>query len=366
MGKLKMYNKDDYLFIASRIRVMENKLLTKQDYEAMLISESLTEIYRILEEHGIKGKESSFGERDYEQALSDMLISSYGEILGSVPNPELFSILTYPYDCNNLKAVLKGTESGVPYEHALVPLGTVSLERVKENVKNRDFSEFPENMREAAREAILLLAKTKMPQTAELLLDSACFADIQAAVNENPVPLFSELLKIKADTVNILSSLRICKLFSGEKAADIMEKTFVSGGSLPIDIFIGVIEAGALENGQTTGVDDESGLIKNEEDKFLEKVETALAERLVYTEYSNFGKRLFSGGISVYEAEKILDDIYIKKAKSSREVLSGAEVIAGYLLAIENQVKNIRIILAGKKHKADYKSLSERLRESYV
>lgn len=90
-----------------------------------------------------------------------------------------------------------------------------------------------------------------------------------------------------------------------------------------------------------------------------------LSNRLEYTRY---------GGLAVYIGaniplsllERQADDILISVAKQAKTVPFGAEVIIGYAAAVEYEIKNIRILLAGKETGLSTESIRERLRESYV
>ena len=64
--------------------------------------------------------------------------------------------------------------------------------------------------------------------------------------------------------------------------------------------------------------------------------------------------------------EKTADDIWMSRAKEAKYVPFGAPVLLGYLIALEYQTKNIRIILAGKDTGLSSEIIRERLRATYA
>ena len=68
----------------------------------------------------------------------------------------------------------------------------------------------------------------------------------------------------------------------------------------------------------------------------------------------------------LYLIEKEADNFWLQKAKAAKYVPFGAPVLVGYMIALEYEVKNIRIILAGKDAGLSAETIKERLRETYV
>ncbi len=314
---------------------MENSLFKGETFRALAEARSLNELYGILEDNGIVPEIGSYGEKSFEKGLRTLLDVAYLDILESVPTPELFTVFTYPYDCINLKTALKCAEKGVSADKLLLPYGTVSPENVTEAVLKRDFSVFPSNMAAAAESAIEEFAKSRSPQSIDLLLDRALYLDMTESVSENPVPFFHRMLEIKADTVNVQSAVRIMKI-SGDLS--LFENAYVEGGTLTLSVF-----SDAFENGVET---------------LIPALKGGPYEKLTDT---------FSGGkVNLDELEKTADKIYFDFIKTTKSVQSGAEVVAGYIAAVEAQVKNVRILTTGKKLSIGANALLERLRESYV
>ena len=314
---------------------METALFKNETFTALAEARSIPELYGILEDNGLSCENGRFGEKSFEKGLKALLDVAYLDVLAGVSAPELFTVFTYPYDCINLKTALKCAEKGRDADGLLLPYGTVSPETVTEAVLKRSFNAFPSNMAQAAEKAIGEFAKTRNPQVIDLTLDRALYLDMSASVSENPVEFFQRLLEIKADTVNILTAIRIIKM---NGSASLFESTYAQGGTLTLSVF-----TDAFENGMEVVIDALKG-----------------------GRYEKLIDSLSCSEINLTEAERVADKIYFDFIKTAKDIQSGAEVVAAYIAATEAQVKNIRILIAGKKLSVKPEALFERLSESYV
>lgn len=294
------------------------------------------ELYRLLSDNGIVSVLGENGEKDVESSLRALLSLAYTDVLGSVPSPELFTVFTYPYDCNNLKLAIKCSLKGIAPDAFLLPYGTVPPEMLSEAIRKRSFSAFPSNMATAATEAFDAFAKTGSAQEIDLLLDKALFRDMRDSVAVNPIASFRTLLEIKADNVNILSAVRVSRLGGGYS---FFERAYVDGGSLPPSLFKKAFEVGF----------------------------TAFAEELSENErYRAIAEVLKRSSVSITEAESTADRIYYGFIRGAFSIQSGAETVAGFLAATEAEVKSVRILIAGKRLSKNAEALSGRLGGSYV
>jgi V/A-type H+-transporting ATPase subunit C len=88
---------------------------------------------------------------------------------------------------------------------------------------------------------------------------------------------------------------------------------------------------------------------------------------LVYkSRYSKFAEAVAKADKSLSAIEKCSDDYFMSRVRETKWLPFGAPVLAAYLVAVEYEVKNIRIILAAKDAGLSGDVIFERLRESYV
>jgi len=94
-----------------------------------------------------------------------------------------------------------------------------------------------------------------------------------------------------------------------------------------------------------------------------------LIEKLAVSDYH----KVIEEGISSYiktkrltRFEKLSDDFVFEIAKRGKYIAFGIEPIIGYIMAKENEIKAIRMIMVGKINEISNDVIKERLRDVYV
>ena len=344
------YRDTDYMYCSSLSRAKEKYIIGKEGLYRLIDSEPRA----ILAEYGyLPGAKDGASPEERDRSLGGTVALRFDEIEEALPrfDGETLSVVTplrYPYDCNNLKAMLKCSIMGISAEGMLFESGTLPIEAlaailsgelketdVKPNRKSRAKG-LPDNMVAAAKEARERYAATKDPRVIDLMIDRACYADMLEAANAMGIPFLTEYVKLKIDATNILTALRIEKMYGANRklADDALSKALLGGGSLDLSAAGGGIEA-IVE------------AIRG--DARFERLASAIA-----------------GGLSLSDAEKMIDGVVSELIVSAKRAAFGAEVPIGYLLGLEISVKNVRIVLAGKDAGLDSALIRERMRENYV
>lgn len=330
----------DYLFSTSRVRAIENNLLDSSRIEKMLDAKNLGDAIKVLLEMGYDDPaEEGADPEDFERILALEHKKAYELVLGIVPDPKCFDFLLYQYDYHNIKTILKCEFAGVNPDEMLYRTGSVSPEKMKKDILDRDYPMMGNwNMAAAARDAIEDYAKNKDPQMIDILVDKICYEDISSAAGKLGNKFVSGYVALMIDTINLKTFVRMRQM---KKPRDFFKKAVLEGGSLPAALLT----------------------------LSYEEANDQITEKL-----SPFGfAGAFSAGCEALSAtgkftvlERLLDNHLLEYAKDAKYVPFGVEPIVGYLLAKENEIKTVRIILSGKKAglKADF--VKERLRNTYV
>lgn len=321
----------DYLYSSARIRAMENSLLSGEQLNRMAEAGSVPELYGMMAEAGISLPTGENGKPDAEAAFDDLLGGAYRAAEEMTPDPALFAGFRYPYDAANLKAALKAMFADKSDEGMISPLGTVSPGALRTAISDMDFIAFPRNMEEAAYAACSEYSKTNDPQTLDLAIDRACFADLSAVMAKDA--FCQKMLRLRIDLTNMMTCLRVRRF--GEAAVRRFDRFFLDGGSLALSFF-----QEALSDGD-------------------------LFSRLQYGSYDALAERLEECG-SFGEQERVCDDYWMDRLREAKRIPFGAGVVAAYLYACEYEVKNLRILLAGKAAELPAEKIRERMRRSYV
>lgn len=240
-----------------------------------------------------------------------------------VPDFTVFEPLLYKYDCTNIKTAIKCSIKGVSPEGMLFSCGAIPVEKIIEAAESCDFSKIPSEMGKAAAEALDTYKKSGETRVIDLLLDKACFADMKNGADRAKVPLISDIVRTRADGVNLLTSARIS---ASGAVPELFNRAYVPGGSIPVSVFF-------------TG----EGTLKDPAEI-----------------RSSFNKKSFEA------AEKDVDTEIIRLCEKFKFKPFGAEVAVRYLILREMEMMNCRIAVAALNSDAREDVLRERLRVAYV
>ncbi len=297
------------------------------------------ELCRMLKDKGISVKDDPKSGSDYAQAFSSVLFDAYSFVFSDIPDKSLFAMFTYPYDCHNLKTALKYAikgENGIRY---MIPLGSAFAESAEKAVMGGEKSEFPSNMAHAVKKARSEYVKRRDPQIIDLMLDHACFEDIGLALRRKNAGFMDELFRLKTDIANIYTALRLLRRGCGKRRLP-PEYVFLPGGDIDASFFYGIFNRDGSEE--------------------------AFVYALMHTKRSDIAYAIKSEKGDMGKTGKILEDIFIASVMRSKNVVSGYETAVRYLTLAEYEVKNLRVLVAGKKAGAKPESIIERLYECYV
>lgn len=332
------YKDTDFMYASARVRSLENSVISREKTERLLEAKTSSDIIAALPEYGFelirKGEDESILR---EETLLSVLECAYSEVSAMCRETPIADFMRYQYDCNNIKAIIKCVSRGVDPKGMMFNLGTVSPDALIEAMREKDYSVLPQNMAEAVPAALEAFASSANPQQIDLILDRACFADMLDFATATDVDYIKDLVKTRIDLLNIITCIRIIRMKMYFAAEPFMREAFLVGGRFDLSFFISALEYG----------------------------EEVLFSELEYSEYAPLVEKAAHDS-PLYLIERVADDIWMEKAKKAKYIPFGAPVIVGYLAALEYEVKNLRIILAGKDAGLDTDVIKERLRASYV
>jgi V/A-type H+-transporting ATPase subunit C len=336
------YNDTEYMYSSAKIRALETRMLGSEGCDRLLAARDSDGVFAMLADYGYtvvkKQGEADGGTRiDREATLMSALSAGFSEIAGITPQPLTAKILQYKYDCNNIKAAIKGRARSIDPRDMMFPIGTVSLENVIEAVKTGDYKAFPKHMAEAAAKASEAYVKTKNPQDIDIILDKACFCDMTDAARQTGVPFIIKYVKALIDLTCIIMCIRVLRMKSGETGRSLLEYALPEGGELEKEFIL-------------SGYD---------------KGEVGFLASLKNTQYSEFADKL-KNEASLSYIEREADRYIMNIVREVKWIPFGAELATAYLIALEYGLKNIRIIMAGKDAGLEDAAIRERMREMYV
>lgn len=316
------YRDTDFMYASARVSAMETKLLTKEKY--MQIIDAATEKDAV----ALLGESVSpiavDGAFDIEATLEKLISDAFSEVARSIPESKLFDFMRYEYDANNLKAAIKAHFIGADTDGMLFACGTLPPEAAESAVQTGDFSAFPKHMAKAAAEAIESYAATRDPQSVDLLIDSAAFADMSDGASADNMLL--EFVSARIDAINTVAAVRM--IDAGKP--DRLKNMLIEGGKIPLSTFYAP-DREALYNA-------------------LRKKDTAAAALLADT------------AASLGDIERAADKATADKLAKAHFVPFGLPKLYAYLSAVQTQAKNLRIIFALRAAHADKGTIRAKIR----
>ncbi len=330
---------EEYTYAVARIRALENSLLTDSAIDQLIACRDEAGCIHFLEEKG-------WGDADTAGNGEAILAREEEKIWEVVKDLHIdmkrFSVLSLPKEFHNLKAAVKAVyeeslEKGAAASHMNIYYeGTaVSGKNLEEIIRERDFDRLPDDMKGAAEEAYDLLMHTGDGQCCDVIIDRACLLAVLEAGKEAGREGYSVIRDYAESTVSVADIRTAVRAARTGKSHDFLVKALVDTEALSADHL-----AKAASQG-----------------------EDAVREYLASTDYRDAVDHLAK---SPSAFEKWCDDRITESLTPQKyEAFTIGPVIA-YVIARQNEIKTVRLILTGKANGLSDNSIRERVRQMYV
>lgn len=331
---MKKLKDTDYLFISTRLRSLENRLLTRERMERMLEARTDEDAAKVLSECGYEGLEPLSADA-LEQALAAAREETFSELSALSPNPQIVDVFRMKYDYHNAKALIKCAATGQDASRLLIDAGRVPADKLRESVQRGDFSELPDALGTAMTEAADVLSATGDPQRCDFVLDRAYYKELSQLAADSRSSFLQEYVRLMIDAANLKSAVRILRM---HKDLEFLNAVIMDGGSVDKSAIATAVMSGGSLEGVFTGHLQEAAAL---------------------------GDSTAKGGRQT-AFEKACDDALNSYLQQSRMIPFGDGVLTAYAAAKENEITAARIILSGRLSGVPAESIRERLRDAYV
>lgn len=318
-----------YTYAVARIRALEVSLFSDAVIEQLLACRSAEQALQFVIE---KGWGDVSADADMEAVLKREEEKTWEVIRDVAPDMSVFDVLSCPKLYHNLKAAVKEvcTEARNPnifYDDCAIP-GSVMLQIIE----NREYSRLPGKMSRVAEEAVETLLHTRDGQLCDIMVDRAALEAVREAGKRSGEPIIEDY----ADTTVAIADIKIAvRSQKTGKSADFMKTAMAECASLSVDQLI---------RAALTGADE-------------------IAQYLEGTAYAGGADALRE---SPSAFERWCDNRMIETLKPQKYETFSVGPLLGYLIARENEIKTVRIILTGKQNGFPEDAIRERIREMYV
>ncbi len=320
---------EQYTYAVARIRALEVSLFSDATIEQLIACPDYQQCLAFLAEKGW-GDQST--ESDAEAMLSLEEERTWQVVRELGVDMDNFNVLLYPQLFHNLKAAIKevctdNTHPHIYYDDAAIP-GKEMLEIVRE----REFDRLPDYMQAAAEEAFDTMLHTRDGQLCDVIIDKATLDAIYAAGKASTEPIIQAYAESTVAVADIKIAVRSQQT---AKSIEFMRRAMAECDSLSLD---------QLQKAALSGAD-------------------AIRDYLMGTDYAE-GAQALTESPSAFERwcdNKIIETISPQKYNA----FTLGPVVA-YVIARQNEIKTVRIILSGKQNGLPDDSIRERVRDMYV
>lgn len=320
---------EQYTYAVARIRALEVSLFSNSTIDQLMACQSYDQCLQFLEEKGWGDSETSGNAEAILTREEEKIWEVVKELSVDMKN---FDVLSYAKLYHNLKAAIKEvcTEEKnrhIFYEDVSVP-GSTMLEIVKE----RDFVKLPDHMQSVAAEAFDTLLHTRDGQLCDVIIDRAALDAVYRAGKASDVRIIRDYAESTVAVADIKIAVRSQKT---AKSIDFMKRAMAECDSVNVD---------QLSKAALAGMD-------------------AIRDYLLGTAYAE-GAAALEESPSAFE--RWCDNRIIQTISPQKYNAFTIGPVIAYVIARQNEIKTVRIILSGKLNELPEDSIRERVREMYV
>ena len=320
----------NYTYAVARIRAMEMTLFSASVIEQLMAVKTYEGCLAFLAEKGWGNGNPSQTAEEILEAEREKAQKTVKELLRG--EDQILSVLTYQSLYHNLKAAIKGAVNSGFHGSVYYDDCAVDGKEMERIVAEKDFDALPEHMREAAREACETFLHTGDGQLCDVIIDRAALDAIYQAGKESPDKIIQDYAESTVAVADIKIAVRSQKT---AKSTDFMKRAMAECDSLSVS---------QLSKAALSGMD-------------------AICEYLRGTAYAE-GAEALAESPSAFE--RWCDNRIIQTISPEKYHAFTIGPVIAYVIARQNEIKTVRIILSGKQNELPDDSIRERVRKMYV
>lgn len=320
---------EQYTYAVARIRALEVSLFSNGTIDQLIACASYEQCLQFLEEKGWGDAETS---GDAEAMLTREEEKIWEVVRELSVDMEHFDVLSYPKLFHNLKAAIKEVCTEEKNRHIFYEDVSIPGREMLEIIKEKDFGRLPNNMQHVAEEAYETLLHTRDGQMCDVMIDRAALDAIYEAGKAAKAHIIRDYAESTVAVADIKIAVRSQKT---AKSLDFMKRAMAECDSINVD---------QLSKAALSGMD-------------------AIREYLLGTAYAE-GAEALAESASAFE--RWCDNRIIQTISPQKYNAFTIGPVIAYVIARQNEIKTVRIILSGKRSDLPDDSIRERVREMYV
>jgi V/A-type H+-transporting ATPase subunit C len=314
------------------ICIEESKLLKQFQYDILYntkgLQAALDELNNINYFHTYKNAER----HNYGIMLDGLMINTFELMREISPTELILRIFALYYDIHNMKLAVKEKFFGKRLDNLALEYGSYSLPTIRSAaVRESDNILGNEILTDGFFEAL----HTPDIYDLDFILDKTYFKTLRKLAEEFDIPEITEFVIEKIDLFNVSVYLQ---LLAAESPPGYFPKAFSAEGSFTLEEWQNYIDIGSPE----------------EVEKFS-----------LWQKYKPIWENAESRAQVFWEFDVLVDNYLINKTKICKLMAFGVEPICAYFYNKFIEIKNIRILLAGKESNYGTDEIKKRMRIPY-
>lgn len=320
----------NYTYAVARIRALENRLFSNAVIEQLLAIPSPERCLQFLMEHGWGDSETPLNAEDILLKEEEKTWKVIRELLND--GDEILNVLSCQKLYHNLKAAIKTAAGSFTHGKLYFEDCAIGGQQMAQIVQERNWNALPSSMQAAAKEAAEAYLHTGDGQLCDVIVDRAALD----AIYQSGQAAKEEILRDYAEAVVATADIKIAvRAQRTGKSLEFMRRAMAPCSGLNIER----LSAAAL-----------SGM-------------EAICAYLEGTAYAG-GAQALKDSSSAFE--RWCDNQLIETIKPQKYNPFTAGPLVAYVLARQNEIKTVRIILTAKANGLSQERIRERIREMYV
>lgn len=319
-----------YRFAVARTKALEVSLLSDQDIADLVGTKDFSAALNFIIEKGWGNSDSG---QDMQKILKAETDKTWEEINGMKMDMGIFAPLSYQRLYHNLNAAIKDvvTESDISdriyYDDVAIP--GAAMKRI---IEERDFYKLPEHMRKVAQEALEVMLHTKDGQICDSIVDRGALEAMEQAAIATHNKFLIDYTKAVVAIADIRVAIRAAK--SG-RSKEFLDRAIAASR---------LINTTRLKEAAASDFEAVLEVLRTE--GFSDAADAAEASNSAF--------------------ERWCDNRIIATMKTQKYISETSGPVIAYLLARENEIKTVRIILTCKQNQVSEDEIKERVRDMYV
>ncbi len=322
-------SKTQYTYAVARIRALEVSLFSASVIEQLIACKDDEACLRFLQERGWGGTDVPMDADAILTREREKIWETIGEMHVDM---DVFDVLSYASWFHNLKAAVKEVCTGKSGANIYYEGTPISGEEMVRIVKEKDYRALPENMQAAAEEAVDILLHSGDGQLCDVVIDRATMEAVKEAGRSSREEIIRDYAESTVAVANIKIAVRASKT---AKSLEFMKRAMAPCDTLNVD---------GLAHAALAGMD-------------------SIIEYLNGNGYAEAAEALKD---SPSAFERWCDNRIIQTIKPQKSNPFSVGPLVAYVIARENEIKTVRIILTCKQNGLSDDSIRERVREMYV